>query len=69
MTLDQTIDLISRSKHTPCYQFINTVINSIQGIDGNFDECVIAILTSDKYIMWVEFLNGIYLKWSSKYIG
>lgn len=51
MTLDQTIDLISQSKHTPCSQFINAVINSIQNIDGNLDECVISLFTSDKHIM------------------
>jgi len=69
MTLIQIIDLISQSKHTPCSQFINTVINSIQNIDGNLDDCVVALLTSDKYIMWVEFVNGVFMGSRSKYMG
>lgn len=69
MTLDQIIHLISQSKHTPCSQFINTVINSIQNIDGNLDDCVVALFTSDKHIMWVEFTDGGFMGSRSKYVG
>ena len=69
MTLNQIIDLISQFKHTSCSQFINTVINSIQNIDGNHDDCVIALLTSDKHIMWVEFMDGGFIDSRSKYVG
>jgi hypothetical protein len=69
MTLEQTTQLINQSKSTPCNQFINVVNNSIQNIDGNVDDCVISILTSDKYIMWVEFVDGGFFDWRSKYVG
>jgi hypothetical protein len=69
MTLDQTIDLISQSKHTPCSQFIDMVNQLVQNIDGNLDDCVVALLTSDKHIMWVEFMDGGFTGSRSKYVG
>jgi hypothetical protein len=69
MTLEQAIQLISQSKFTPCSQFINAVNNSIQNIDGNLDDCVISLFTSDKYIMWVEFVDGGFMGSRSKYVG
>lgn len=69
MTLEQTIQLISQSKFTPCSQFINAVNNSIQNIDGNLDDCVISLFTSDKHIMWVEFADGGFMGARSKYVG
>ena len=69
MTLIQTIELINQSKHTPCSQFINMVNQLVQNIDGNHDDCVIALLTSDKHIMWVEFADGGFTGSRSKYVG
>ena len=50
MTLEQAIQLISQSKFTPCSQFIDTVNQLIQNIDGNQDDCTISLFTSDKHI-------------------
>jgi hypothetical protein len=69
MTLEQTIQLISRSKFTPCSQFIDAVNNSVQNIDGGDGDCVIALFTSDKHIMWVEFADGGFMGARSKYVG
>lgn len=69
MTLDQAIQLISQSKSTPCSQFINTVNQFVQNIDGNHDDCTISLFTSDKHIMWVEFVDGGFMGSRSKYMG
>jgi hypothetical protein len=69
MTLEQISNLISQAKHSPCIQFINTVNQLIQNMDGNLDDCVIALLTSDRHLMWVEFADGGMIGSRSKYVG
>jgi hypothetical protein len=41
----------------------------VQNMDGNLDDCVVALFTIDKHIMWVEFVDGGFMGSRSKYIG
>jgi len=69
MTLTQIIHLIAMSKKVKLKQYRDNVKDMLVNIDGSDSECILSLFTSDKHLVYVEFVDSAFIGSRSKYVG